>query len=276
MKSGALDETTSNTTNVAATPDTIATEYDRWRTRDANGRAVRSAMSDRALILAPQRERKPMTEILPGQLLYIFGASIFDAALLSWLALLWYRRSVNRLMREARRTQPRRAEQHEPRFLPGLRRLRQSPASSDWQRNGPNPVPALRQPRPGDGSQDRRVRRRRCRVRSRDYRLQILGGVAAAAGRRVARRLVDEAVAGRSDARGAARARSSDRSAPRAFYLLGGAIAICVFTAAGQLLRGTLNTAPLTNIFWASVGLLLRHISRSRSSPLPVGGECAQ
>ena len=43
-----------------------------------------------------------MTQLLPGQLLYIFGASILDAALLSWLALLWYRRSVNRLMREAR------------------------------------------------------------------------------------------------------------------------------------------------------------------------------
>ena len=42
-----------------------------------------------------------MTQLLPGQLLYIFGASILDAALLSWLALLWYRRSVNRLMREA-------------------------------------------------------------------------------------------------------------------------------------------------------------------------------
>ena len=41
-----------------------------------------------------------MTQLLPGQLLYIFGASILDAALLSWLALLWYRRSVNKLMRE--------------------------------------------------------------------------------------------------------------------------------------------------------------------------------
>ena len=38
-------------------------------------------------------------------------------------------------------------------------------------------------------------------------------------------------------------------------YLLGGAIAICLFTAAGQLLRGTLNTAPLTNIFWGIASL---------------------
>ena len=38
-------------------------------------------------------------------------------------------------------------------------------------------------------------------------------------------------------------------------YLLVGAIAICLFTATGQLLRGTLNTAPLTNTFWGVVGL---------------------
>ena len=38
-------------------------------------------------------------------------------------------------------------------------------------------------------------------------------------------------------------------------YLAGGALAICLFTAAGQLLRGTLNSAPLTNIFWAVVSL---------------------
>ena len=71
-----------------------------------------------------------MTQLLPGQLLDVVGASILDAALLSWLALLWYRRSVNRLMREA----PPAAvagpvERHTPRFLPGLRRLRSSPAS---------------------------------------------------------------------------------------------------------------------------------------------------
>jgi hypothetical protein len=38
-------------------------------------------------------------------------------------------------------------------------------------------------------------------------------------------------------------------------YVLGGAIAICLFTLAGQLLRGTLNTAPLTNVFWGVVSL---------------------
>src|SRR5262245_59946389 len=42
----------------------------------------------------------PATDILPGQLVYIFGVSILDAALLAWLALHWYRRSVRRLMRQ--------------------------------------------------------------------------------------------------------------------------------------------------------------------------------
>jgi hypothetical protein len=35
---------------------------------------------------------------VPGQLAHVFLISILDAALLSWLALLWYRRSVRRLM----------------------------------------------------------------------------------------------------------------------------------------------------------------------------------
>jgi hypothetical protein len=38
---------------------------------------------------------------LPGQLIHVFLVSIIDAALLAWLALRWYRRSVNRLMRGA-------------------------------------------------------------------------------------------------------------------------------------------------------------------------------
>ena len=70
-----------------------------------------------------------MTQLLPGQLLYIFGV-IFDAVLLSWLAMLWYRRSVNRLMRKV---QPDAvagsAKQQDSRFLPGLRCLRPSRAS---------------------------------------------------------------------------------------------------------------------------------------------------
>ena len=38
-------------------------------------------------------------------------------------------------------------------------------------------------------------------------------------------------------------------------YLGGGALVIALFTAGGQLLRGTLNSAPLTNVFWALLSL---------------------
>src|SRR6185503_19938669 len=39
-------------------------------------------------------------------------------------------------------------------------------------------------------------------------------------------------------------------------YVIGGAITIALFTVVGQILRGTLNTAPVTNVFWAMVGLI--------------------
>ena len=40
-----------------------------------------------------------MNAQLPGELAYVFLVSIFDAVLLSWVALVWYRRSINQLMR---------------------------------------------------------------------------------------------------------------------------------------------------------------------------------
>ena len=106
--------------------------------------------------------------------------------------------------------------------------------------------------RPGHGSPGRRIQRRRCRVRGRDYLLQVLERVAAAVAvawlaewwtnlwplvpTLVALLVLDRPVALRLVL----------------LYVLGGVIAIFLFTAAGQLLRGTLNTAPLTNIFWAA------------------------
>jgi hypothetical protein len=39
------------------------------------------------------------------------------------------------------------------------------------------------------------------------------------------------------------------------FYVGGGAVVIALFTLGGQLLRGTLNSAPLTNVFWALLNL---------------------
>jgi hypothetical protein len=50
-----------------------------------------------------------MGDLLPGQLSYAFMVSILDAALLSWIALRWYARSVATLMREPANTKPRAA-----------------------------------------------------------------------------------------------------------------------------------------------------------------------
>ena len=41
-----------------------------------------------------------MGGLLTGQLAYVFLVAILDAAVISWIALRWYRRSVLRLMRE--------------------------------------------------------------------------------------------------------------------------------------------------------------------------------
>ena len=38
-------------------------------------------------------------------------------------------------------------------------------------------------------------------------------------------------------------------------YVVGGAIGIALFTTVGQILRGTLNSAPLTNVYWAMLSL---------------------
>ena len=159
-----------------------------------------------------------MTQLLPGQLLYIFGASILDAALLSWLALLWYRRSVNRLMREAPTGHGRRVcrTAETPRFLSRAAAPPTEPGELILTEERPEALPhPAAEPRPGM------------------VRLIVVYGAGAAAfaavitgfkfwaaspplRRRLAHRVVDESVASRSGARGVARARSSDRSAPRA------------------------------------------------------------
>ena len=41
-----------------------------------------------------------MGGLLTGQLAHVFLIAILDAVLISWIALRWYRRSVQRLMRE--------------------------------------------------------------------------------------------------------------------------------------------------------------------------------
>jgi hypothetical protein len=198
-----------------------------------------------------------MTQLLPGQLLYLFAVSILDAALLSWLALLWYRRSVNRLMREV-----------SPEAIAGSAERHDSSVPSPSAASGIEPAELkLAEERPDPPPQRAAV------LRPGTVRVIVAYSVGAAAFAAiitcfkfwtespplpavawladwwtnlwpivptlVALLVLDRPIAWRLVL----------------LYVLGGAIAIFLFTAAGQLLRGTLNTAPLTNIFWAVVSL---------------------
>ena len=198
-----------------------------------------------------------MTQLLPGQLLYIFGASILDAALLSWLTLLWYRRSVRRLMREAPADAgPESSRRHDPPVVSHSEASPTEPGELKLAEERHEAVPrtaALRTPAM--------------------VRLIVAYSAGAAAFAAVitgfkfwnaspplvavawlaewwtnlwpvvptlvAMLVLDRPIALRLVL----------------LYVLGGATVICLFTAAGQLLRGTLNTAPLTNVYWGIVGL---------------------
>ena len=199
-----------------------------------------------------------MTQLLSGQLVYIFFVSILDAAVLSWLALLWYRRSVNRLMREAA---PAAAEGSVEQPAPAATlQLAASPTELGTLK--------LSEARPDDMSHAPAV------PRPRMVRLIVAYSAGAAAYAVVITclkywnasppmiavawlvewwsnlwPLVPTLVA----------LLVLDRPIKRRLvllYLLGGATAIFLFTLAGQVIRGTFNTAPLTNIFSGAVNLL--------------------
>lgn len=197
-----------------------------------------------------------MTDLLPGQLVHIFGISILDAALLSWLALLWYRRSVRALMREA---------------APGMAG---SPAA--WFDNSVAPSRAGIA-EPGEFTlaevTPATTARRPHLPRSGMERVVVAYALGAAAFAAVVTTLKFAAessplpaVAWLADwwtntwpivptlvALLVLDRRLTTRLA--LLYVFGGAIAIALFTTAGQLLRGTLNTAPVTNVFWGMAGL---------------------
>jgi hypothetical protein len=199
-----------------------------------------------------------MTELLPGQLLYIFGASIFNAALLSWLALLWYRRSVSRLMRQAPADAV--ASSIVPHDSPVSSRSSAPPTEHGELTLAEEPLVA-----PRYHALVYRPEMARVIVA---YTVGAAAFAATITGFKywtvspplpavawlidwwinlwplvptlVALLVLDRAIALRLVV----------------FYLLGGALAIFLFTAAGQLLRGMLNTAPLTNIFSGLVSLV--------------------
>jgi hypothetical protein len=197
-----------------------------------------------------------VTELLPGQLVYVFGMSILDAAFLSWAALLWYRRSVRRLMGEvgpqsvSQSAEP--AQQSEPTthtFSDTVEEL------------------SLTEERP-ESTKVGRVPRRAGHER---VILAYAVGAGAYAAVITTLKFMGEssplpAVAWLADwwmntwpiVPTLAALLLLDRPAIVHLalrYVIGGAIAIAMFTGIGQLLRGTLNSAPLTNVFWAMAGL---------------------
>jgi hypothetical protein len=198
-----------------------------------------------------------VTDILPGQLAYVFGVSILDAAFLSWVALLWYRRSVRRLMRQrgpgtvipaAEAPQPAAQIAHTSSHdqLEEFSLIEEPPEATNV------------------GSVITRAGRRH-------VILAYVAGAAAYAAVITTLKFTAEtsplpAVAWLADwwtntwpivptlvALLVLDRRAIVRLALQ--YVIGGAIAIALFTVVGQLLRGTLNTAPLTNVFWATAGL---------------------
>jgi hypothetical protein len=197
-----------------------------------------------------------VTNLLPGQLLYIFGVSIFDAALLSWLAVLWYRRSVNALMREAPPVGVGGSAEPLDAATPSRPAAPIEPGELTLTEERPE---APRRTAPARQPESTRV-----------IAAYSLGAAAFAAVITVLKFWTASppplAVAWLVEwwanlwplVPTLAALLVLDRPITlrvALFYVLGGAIAICLFTLAGQLLRGTLNTAPLTNVFWGVVTL---------------------
>ena len=196
-----------------------------------------------------------MRDILPGQLMYVFGVSILDAAFLAWLALLWYRRSVRRLMREGAPKGSGRTIELAP------------PTSSAETAAAESLEFVLREEQPVDV--------RSASVLSRAGRGRVIAvycvGAAAYAAVITTLKFMPESQALPAVAWFVEWWTNTWPLVPTLvallvldrpvtlrlslLYVVGGAIAIALFTTIGQLLRGTLNTAPLTNIFLALASL---------------------
>ena len=210
-------------------------------------------------ILGPHDALNPedrVTDTLPGQLAYVFGVSILDAALLSWLALLWYRRSVRRLMRAGAADTGRVPADSSPQSKPGAPAPAGRPDTFpliEERSDTPRPPLALR--RAGFG----RVVLAYC-VGAAVYAAIIatLKFTAESSTLPAVAWLVDWwtntwPIVPTLVALLVLDRRVTVRLA--LLYVIGGAIAIALWTTLGQLLRGTLNSAPLTNVFWAMVSL---------------------
>lgn len=194
-------------------------------------------------------------ELLPGQLTQVFLISILDAALLSWLALVWYRRSVRHLMGQ-------RGSPSYPAVAPEPAPPRASVAGAA------QPLAfALFEPAPGWPPREALLPHGKRRLAAAYCVGALVFGATITALKLSSMSPTPPLVAWLGDAwtntwpivPTLAALLALDRKASlrvAAWYLVGGALGVLLFTLAGQVLRGTLNTAPVTNVYWLLVTLV--------------------
>ena len=194
---------------------------------------------------------------LEGQLFYIFLIAIVDAALLSWVALRWYRRAVSRTMRSGG-------------TLPSAPTATATPV--------PQPLSASKPPtrltvgivRPDDAAAAEEADR----TRPAAWRPILIGYCVGAA---LFSAVITAAMAVEAPIRAPTALFSMwwtnawpvvptliallllDRRGGlrlAAAYLVCGSVGVAVLTLVTQAWRGSVDAAPLTNIFWLNAGIL--------------------
>jgi hypothetical protein len=199
---------------------------------------------------------------LNGQLLYIIGVSILDAAILSWVALRWYQRSVSRMMRPDAAAR----QQHDSTALvesvpletgvpPSVPRVPldvalvvpERPSSrTGWQRDWPADWPRVAAAYVIGAALFSTVVTIAFAMQAPD--LPVTGVLAQwwinlwpVIPTLIALLALDRASGVRLIAA----------------YLLGGSAAVALLTILRQAWRGSFDSAPVTNIFWMHAGLVV-------------------
>lgn len=222
-------------------------------------------MRSRLIFAQYTAARLPVGGLLSGKLAYVFLISIIDAAILSWLVLLWFRRSVRRLMAVDGGQRTSVAESVAPAVERGQRdpAVPTSPATNSALRFALYESDANLLDAPA--SPGRLARRRIVRAYSLGAATYALIFTAfdflstpetsiaiswlAQAWTRAWPIVPTLIVLLVLDVKGSLRV--------LAVYLAVGIVAVSGATAATQLARGTFTSAPVTNIYWLAIGLIL-------------------
>ena len=200
-----------------------------------------------------------MDDLLAGKLAYVFYASIVDATILSLIALVWFRRSMRGLMQSGSGVAAAGADMPDRAAFDGPPAASVVPARLSFALYGPGKAPVT-----ATSSDTHRPARRRLVIA---YTLGAAAYAIVLTSLRLGTQhlpfvawlvrgwvemwpLVPSLVALLAVDR-----RSSVRLAGA--YLGIGLVAVFAVTLGGQLLRGTLNAAPLTNLYWMLVSLAL-------------------